>query len=241
MLHAAFLLLFILIAAPLASYIPLAALAGVLAVVAWSMAEKQEFIMLTRASWGDAIVLLVTFLLVIFRDLSAGILIGFALSALLFMHRMAQGAAVENVRPLVEEDTADRIEGPGGRPYDAGLATDPDISIVRVSGAFFFGAAAEVGAALDRIGDQPKAYVLDLSAVSVLDSTGAVTVEAFARKAIRRGAGIYIAGATPAVRRTLMIHGLKPPRVRFRRGTDGAVARIRKELAASASPGLAAP
>src|SRR4029078_2863857 len=90
MLHAVFLLLFMLIAAPLASYIPLAALAAVLVVVAWTMAEKQEFATLLRSSWGDAVVLLATFLLTIFRDLTEGILVGFALGAVLFMHRMAQ-------------------------------------------------------------------------------------------------------------------------------------------------------
>src|SRR3954464_10507766 len=84
MLHALFLLGFMLLAAPLASYIPLAALAGVLAVVAWNMAEKHEFATLLRASRGDALVLVVTFLMVVFRDLAQGILVGFALGALVF-------------------------------------------------------------------------------------------------------------------------------------------------------------
>ena len=73
MMHSLFLLLFILIAAPLASYIPLSALAAVLVVVAWTMAEKQEFWTLLRSSWGDAVVLLATFLLTVFRDLTEGI------------------------------------------------------------------------------------------------------------------------------------------------------------------------
>src|SRR5690606_17331933 len=163
MMHSVFLLLFILIAAPLASYIPLAALAGVLAVVAWNMAEKHEFATLIRASRGDAVVLLATVLLVIFRDLTEGILVGFALSVMLFLHRMAQAAEVENVHPLVEEDKADSTSTNGRTPYQMGLATDPDVAVVRVSGAFFFGAAAAVGAALDRIGERPKAYVFDLS------------------------------------------------------------------------------
>src|SRR5690606_31486323 len=139
MLHSVFLLVFILVAAPLASFIPLAALAGVLAVVAWNMAEKHEFATLIRASRGDAVVLSVTFLLVIFRDLTEGIVVGFALSALLFLHRMAQAVEVENARPLVEEDKADSINGNGRRPYDVGMATDPNLAVVRVSGAFFFG------------------------------------------------------------------------------------------------------
>ena len=101
MLHSVFLLLFMLIAAPLASYIPLAALAAVLAMVAWNMAEKHEFATLIRSSWGDAAVLLATFLLTIFRDLTEGIVVGFALGAMLFINRMAQMTGIEADAPLV--------------------------------------------------------------------------------------------------------------------------------------------
>src|SRR5438105_11609652 len=114
-------LLFMLIAAPLASYIPLAALAAVLVVVAWTMAEKQEFATLLRSSWGDAIVLLATFLLTIFRDLTEGILVGFALGAVLFIHRMAEMTGIEERTPLVAADRPD--DGNGERvPYDPALA-----------------------------------------------------------------------------------------------------------------------
>lgn len=215
MLHSLFLLGFMLVAAPLASYIPLAALAGVLVVVSWNMAEKHEFAVLMRASRGDAVVLLVTFFLVIFRDLTEGIVVGFVLSSLLFLHRIGQAVAVESGRPLIEGDRADSANG-DSRPYNPELTTDPDIAVIRISGAFFFGAAAAVTAALDRIGEQPKAYVIDMATVSILDSTGAATIEAFARKAFGRGARIYIAGTTTRVRRTLLLHGLKPPRVRYR-------------------------
>src|ERR1700691_5238512 len=129
MLHSVFLLLFMLIAAPLASYIPLAALASVLVVVAWNMAEKHEFATLTRSSPGDATVLLATFLLTIFRDLTEGILVGFALGAVLFINRMAQMTGVEADVPLVTQDRADD----GDRePYDSRLAADPDVLVYRI-------------------------------------------------------------------------------------------------------------
>jgi SulP family sulfate permease len=92
MLHVVFLLVFIAGAAPLASYIPLAALAGVLAVVAWNMVEKTAFAALIRSSWGDALVLLVTFALVVFRDLTEGIVVGFEAAA-----RKAERAGVRFV------------------------------------------------------------------------------------------------------------------------------------------------
>src|SRR4051812_9279679 len=132
MLHALFLLVFMLIAAPLASYIPLAALAAVLVVVAWNMAEKQEFATLIRSSWGDATVLLATFGLTIFRDLTEGILVGFALGALLFINRMAEVTGIEAAKPLVPDDQADESNG-DRQAYDAGLATDRDVMVYRIS------------------------------------------------------------------------------------------------------------
>ena len=118
----------------------------------------------------------------------------------------------------------------GHNPYDATLATDPDIIVYRISGAFFFGAAASVAAALDRIGEHPKAYVIDFSAVSVIDSTAAATIEGFARKARRHHALVYIAGALPAVRRTLLTHGVRRPEVRFAANVDDARAAAQAEM-----------
>src|SRR5690606_20708405 len=95
MLHALFLLVFMLAAAPLAGHIPLAALAGVLVLVSWNMIEKHAIAALFRSSWGDAAVLAATFLLVIFRDLTEGIVVGFSLGALLFIYRMSTAISIE--------------------------------------------------------------------------------------------------------------------------------------------------
>jgi SulP family sulfate permease len=229
MMHALFVLAFVVVAAPLAGYIPLAALAAVLCAVAWNMAEKHQFATLLRASRGDAVIVLATFLLVIFRDLTEGILVGFCLGTLLFMHRMAQAVEVESGLTL-EDDVPDMRSG--RLPYDAGLATDPNIFVYRISGAFFFGAAATVAAALDRIGAHPKAYVIDFSAVPVIDSTAAATIEGFVRKAQRHHAAVYIAGALPAVRRSLVTHGVRPPAVRFAASIDNAIAAARENTTA---------
>jgi len=236
MLHSAFLLLFMLVAAPLASYIPLATLAGVLAVVAWNMAEKHEFALLLRVSRGDAVVLLVTFLLVIFRDLTEGILVGFSLSALLFLHRMAKAVEVENAPPLVEEDKADTTNGDRRVPYDPTLSSDPDVAIVRISGAFFFGAASTVGAVLDSIADSHKAFVVDFSAVPFLDSTAATMIGRTAAKARRHGVDVYLTGASRAVRRVLLAHGVRRG-VKYRPDIATAVADFKRgrESATSAA------
>jgi sulfate permease, SulP family len=242
MLHSVFLLLFMLIAAPLASYIPLAALASVLVVVAWNMAEKQEFATLIRSSRGDATVLLATFLLTIFRDLTEGILVGFALGAVLFINRMAQMTGIEAETPLVAHDRAD--DGNGDRvPYDSRLAADPDVLVYRISGAFFFGAASTVGTVLDSIADTRKAFVVDFAAVPFLDSTAANAMSRVATKAKRQGIRLFITGASPTVRRVLLTHGVTPPRAKYRETIARAVADIkghRDKPAGAAPEGLAA-
>jgi sulfate permease, SulP family len=231
MLHSVFLLLFMLIAAPLASYIPLAALAAlasVLAVVAWNMAEKHAFAMLIRSSRGDATVLLATFLLTIFRSLTEGILVGFALGAVLFINRMAQMTGIEAETPLVADDRAD--DGNGDRvPYDSRLAADPDVLVYRITGAFFFGAASAVGSVLDSIADSRKAFVVDFSAVPFLDSTAANAMSRVAAKTEQQGIRLFVTGASPAVRRALLTHGGRPPRARYRETIARAVADIKEQ------------
>jgi SulP family sulfate permease len=231
--HSLFVLLFLLVGAPLASYVPLAALAGVLAVVAWNMAERHQFATLLRASLGDAVVLLATFFLVIFRDLAEGILVGFALSAMLFIHRMAQSVEVKRA-PLLEPDVADMR--PDRTAYDSGEATRPDVVVCRISGAFFFGAAANVAAALDRMGERPRAWVLDFSAVPFFDSTAAATVAGFARQAARQGGVVWIVAARAAVRRDLAAQGVREPLVRFATTTADALGALDRAEGAPAMP-----
>ena len=229
-----------LIAAPLASYIPLAALASVLAVVAWNMAEKRAFATLIRSSRGDATVLLATFLLTVFRDLTEGILVGFALGAVLFINRMAQMTGVEDDTPLVIDDKADFSNG-DRVPYNSRLASDPDVLVYRITGAFFFGAASAVGTVLDSVADRRKAFVVDLSAVPFLDSTAANAMGQVAAKAKRQGIRLYITGASPTMRRALLTHGVRPPRARFRETIDRAIADAKglQEQAAAPVEGLA--
>ena len=209
--HALFILLFMVVAAPLASYIPLAALAAVLAVVTWTMADKQEFWTLVRASKGDAVVVLVTFLLVAFYDLTDGILAGFMIGSLIFLHRMAGAMEVTTGAPLMTADAADDRSW----RYDATDAADPDTVVVRISGAFFFGAASEVATALDGIAARPKRTILDVSAVSMLDSTAADTIKGFVQKVERVGVAVTIVGASPAIRRALTRQGVAPTQVVF--------------------------
>jgi SulP family sulfate permease len=236
MLHSLFLLAFVLLAAGLASFIPLAALAGVLMVVAWNMVERNAVATLLKSSGGDAVVLLATFLLTIFVGLTEAIVVGFALGSILFIHRMAQTAEIAAHLPFVEE--RDRADGRRGErsPYDESLAANPDVVIYRITGAFFFGAAAAIGAVLDRLSTRHRALIVDLTAVPFLDATAANTLEGLARKAAKRRVRVVLTGTNHEVRQELFVHGVKPPLVRYERSIDRALAKLRKAWLIGAAP-----
>ncbi|MFT6226845.1 MAG: SulP family sulfate permease [Paracoccaceae bacterium] len=196
MVHAGALLAAVLAAGPLLAHVPLAALAGVLAVVAWNMAERHAFAALLRASKGDALVLLVTFGLTVFRDLTEGIIVGFALGTLIFVHRMAEAAKIETGTPDV------------GDNFDPALAADPDVAVYRLKGVFFFGAASTVSSVLDQISDGRRAFVMDFTDVPLVDSTAASAVAGVVRQATKAGVSVWIAGASTPVRKVLEAHGV---------------------------------
>jgi SulP family sulfate permease len=211
MLHSVFLLAMMFAAAPLMGAIPLAALAAILAVVAWNMAETRAFAAILRTSRGDAAVLLATFLLTIFRDLTEAIAVGVVTGSLLFMHRMASLVAVEAGTPLTGEDRADGGPEPGAE----GAPSDPDVIVYRLAGPLFFGAAATLSSVLESIGQTPQRFVLDLAAAHMVDHTAAATLRAFVERASRSGATVTIAAASPAIRAVLLHEGLGPPHVAY--------------------------
>lgn len=210
--HSAYVLLFLLVAAPLVAYVPLAALGAVLAVVAWNMTEKEEMWSLLRGPRGDAAVLLATFLLTIFVNLVTGIAVGVVMGALLFLHRMAEAVEIEGGIETID-DVADNAL-PRER-YDPEQAADRNVMVFRINGAFFFGATARVLQVLERAGTTPRVFVLDFRDVPLIDTTAARSLVAFVNKLRRGGTEVYFAAARQNVRRTLNRAGLKPPLVRY--------------------------
>ncbi|HML30945.1 MAG TPA: STAS domain-containing protein, partial [Hyphomicrobium sp.] len=168
--------------------------------------------------WGDAAVLLATFLLTIFVDLSTAIAVGVTLGAFLFLHRMAEAVEVETGAPLIKDDVADSLE------IEQTPDLGKDVMVYRISGAFFFGATAAVGAVLDRIGASPKLFILDFADVPLVDSTAARTLEGFAHKLTRSGTKLYFTSANRNVRRTLLAAGLRTPLVHYASQIEDAVA-----------------
>ncbi|MCB1396965.1 MAG: SulP family inorganic anion transporter [Rhodobacter sp.] len=228
MLHALFVLAFMLVAAPLVGLIPLAALAGVLATVAWNMIERHAIATLVRTSRGDTAVLAVTLLLTVFRDLTEAIVVGFALGSVLFIHRMSQSA---DVAALVPEEGEDE-EKPG-------IGRADDILVYRIRGAFFFGAAASVGAVLERIADTHRALVVDFSQAAMVDSTAIRTIEGLVANAQRRGVAVVLAGLEPDVERRLAAHGVCPPGITLAPNAAAGVAAMRRDLMHSDAQGAA--
>jgi len=226
MFHSLYLLLFVLFAMPLVAYIPLAALAGVLVVVAWSMADKAEFALLLRTSRADALILLTTFLLTVFYDLLTGIGTGVVLGSFLFLHRMAESVEVEGDPKLVREDISDSVNG---RPAYRGQVPR-DVMVYRISGAFFFGATARVNLILDRVVKPPRVFVLDFADVPFIDITAAAALERFVHRLHNAGTRVYFASVRPHVRRSFKLPGLRGRAVHY-------VASVERALRAASHSG----
>jgi SulP family sulfate permease len=146
----------------------------------------------------------------------------------LFIDRMSKAIAVEARAPIALDDVPDSTNGKRVA-YDAADAADPDTVVYRITGAFFFGAAATVGTVLDRIADQRRNFILDCSGVPFLDLTAANVIEGAARKARRAGVRFFITGASRQVRRMLFTHGVRPPHVRYKATIDNALQQLRHE------------
>ncbi len=221
-LHAVFLLVFVLVAAPILSYIPLAALAAILAYVAWNIGEFGHIrTILGSAPMGDRAVLMTTFLLTVLVDLTAAIEVGIVLAAILFMHRMANAVAIETEHHLIEEDEPDSAPRDGA-PYDAS-ANGRRYVVYRISGPFFFGATQAFSSVLERIGSAPDVYILDLKAVPFVDASGAAAVHSFTRTAHGHGAKVVLAATSPSVRSSLERLGVRAPDIQYVESVETAI------------------
>ena len=227
MLHAVFLLLFMLLLAPVMKLVPMAALAAILVVVALNMAEAHRFRLILRTSHGDRAVLLATFGLTVLVDLTIAIEVGMVLAAFVFMHRMAGLASIEGGAPNLEGDQDDLQPGRRGR-YTPNEGLPADIGILTFRGPLFFGSAAVVKDALDRIGARKRIYILRLEEVPMLDPTGAFALGDLLKRLLDEGDEVLIVGAGHGVLRALLQTVPKPvlKRVRFVRTFEAARRRV---------------
>ncbi|HKX91368.1 MAG TPA: SulP family inorganic anion transporter [Sphingomicrobium sp.] len=180
MTHALFLLLFVLLAGDLLALVPMAALAAVLLMVAWGMSEYDRFIALVRTDAGERGVLVLTFLLTVFIDLTVAIGVGVTLAALLFMTRMSETAGLVALDPAEEPELRNKL--PDG------------VEVLRFTGPLFFGVASEMLEALRRSGARPRAIVLRMEEVPYVDATGANALATFTRQAKHGGTEVWLCG-----------------------------------------------
>jgi SulP family sulfate permease len=217
-----------------AGLIPMATLAGILAVVAFHMSEIGLFLHLFRSPKSDVLVLLSTFGLTVLVDLTVAIQVGVVLAALLFMRRMAE---VTEVGSVLDEASDDGLDDPDRLRRSA----VPDgIEVFEVSGPFFFGAVDKFRLALARVDRPPKAMVLRLRKVPALDATALRVLEDVLAQCRRQGTGLVLSGVQPQPSSVLRRAGYLE-----RLGADNvtedvarALARAR-ELMAAADAGLA--
>ena len=190
MLHAAFLLLFMLLASDLMAFVPLAALAAILFVIAWGMSEHERFLRFLRMPGGDRGLLLLTFGLTVLVDLTVAIGVGVTLASLLFMTRMSRTVAIA----AGIDDNGDTDEGLEDLAQRDAL---PDgVEVFRIEGPIFFGVADELLDTLRRIGPAPKAIILRMRRVPLLDTSGAASLDQIVTQASSAGTRIIFSGVT---------------------------------------------
>jgi len=174
MIHALTLLCVLLFAAPLASYIPMAALAGILMVVAYNMGEWREIPQLLKLTKTDISIWLVTFALTVFADLTVAVEAGMILAALLFIGRVADTTTVSQVTDDYVEDGRVHILQDKDIPYYA--------TIFRIHGPFLFGATDKLAVVTEDIHTLPPVVILRLRNMTALDATGVFALEEVARE-----------------------------------------------------------
>jgi SulP family sulfate permease len=186
MVHAITLALLVIVFGRWAGYIPLAALATVLIVVAYHMSEWRVFADEMRGPRSDIAVLLTTFILTVLVDLTVAIEAGMVLAAFLFMKRMAE---VTNISAVSNEFTDDEA----GERYEAQPALPPGVRVYEINGPFFFGAAEKFKDTIDTIADKPRVLILRMRNVPAIDSTGLNALRGLIRRSRHDGTRVFIA------------------------------------------------
>jgi SulP family sulfate permease len=193
-LHAVFILLFMVALAPLAKAIPLASLAAILVLVAWRVSELEHFRALLRAPKPDVLVLFSTFGLTVFFDLTIAVGTGILLSSILFMRRMAQVSTVAWMREEIEEGQ----EPEGFDPKDPGTVAEKrvprGVEVYEINGPFFFGVANNLRDALDLVEKPPKVLILRMRYVPHIDATGLNALREFHRRCVKHGTLLLLGG-----------------------------------------------
>ena len=202
-IHVAVLLLIFLFLMPLAQYIPMACLAGVLVVVSYGMSGWRSFLAMMRNPKSDVTVLLLTFFLTIIFDLTIAIEVGLICACLLFMRRMAE---TTEVRAIIDEidlnEDADMEKG------NLEHLTIPEhVEVYEINGPYFFGAGNRFEDIMARYGQRPKVRIIRMRKVPFIDSTGLHNLENLCLMSQKEGIIIVLSGVNPKVESVLKNNG----------------------------------
>ncbi|KAA9017067.1 SulP family inorganic anion transporter [Niallia endozanthoxylica] len=182
-IHGIVVLLILMIFAPLASHIPLASLAPVLMVVAWNMSERHIFSHILKTKTSDSLVLVVTFLLTVFVDLTTAVEVGLLLAVLLFTKRMVDAQVIARALPNLNK---------AGKKVETQMVYDghdcPQITIVNVEGPLFFGVAQTFQQTImNTISHKPSLLLLRMGKVPFIDITGEATLTSIVKEFSKHG------------------------------------------------------
>lgn len=202
--HGIVVLLILVLLAPYASHIPLASMAPILMLVAWNMSERKEFAHILKARTSDSLVLLITFLLTVFTNLTTAVEVGLVLAVLLFIKRTRESLRVAKVLPdpsLKHEKVT---------PHMVTSQHDcPQISIYTIEGPLFFGDADLFESSLaNTLQHQPKVLLLRMGKVPFLDMTGEANLSRIVKQCMSQGTTVLVSGIQNAPKQILERTGL---------------------------------
>lgn len=197
--HAVVLLLIFLFLMPLAKYIPMACLAGVLVVVSYGMSGWRSFLMLMKNPKSDVTVLLITFFLTIIFDLTVAIEVGLIIACLLFMKRMAETTDVKAITDEIDpnDETDIHLEN------NEHLIIPHGVEVYEINGPYFFGAGNKFEEVMAAFGDRPKVRIIRMRKVPFVDSTGIHNLTNLCSMSQREGIQVVLSGVNDKVHRVL--------------------------------------
>ena len=180
-IHCVFLLLVLLVIGKWADLIPMATLAAVLLVVAYNMSEWREFVHLLKSPRGDVAVLLVTFLLTVFIELTVAIQVGILLAAFLFLQKMSTETRVDLITENLQDDEEMQTR-------DISQINIPDgVEVFEIYGSLFFGAVSQFKESIRIVAKKPKVLILRMRNVPTIDASGLHSLEDLAKEAASNG------------------------------------------------------
>ncbi len=194
LIHALVLLLIFLVLMPLAAYIPMACLAGVLVIVSYNMSGWRTFRELMKNPKSDITVLFITFLLTVVFDLTVAIEVGLVIACLLFMKRMAETTQIS-----VIADEIDPNEESDVQLHEEHLIIPEGVEVYEINGPYFFGIANKFEELMASMDNHPKVRVIRMRRVPFIDSTGIHNLQNLCVMSHREGTHIVLSGVTPNV------------------------------------------